>query len=689
MTIHPIDFTIIVGLLTIVVLSAFYTRRYNRSVADFLSANRCAGRYLLTIADGIASLGAITIVAMWEQFYQGGFGSVFWSGLYLPLPLLLAFSGWIVYRYRQTRAMTMAQFLEMRYSRPFRVFAGGLCFLSGVLNYAIFPAVTARFLIYFLNLPVVTGTVLGLELNWTLGLVMGLVLAAALFISLNGGQIAVMVSDFAQGQLTNICFLVILFVLLWQIPWAEMVETLKTAPAGESKLNPFNQGELSDFSPWFFVMAMLVNVYAYRVWQGTQGYQVSARSPHEAKMANVLAGFRGIVIGLLVPLSAVAAWVLLNGDAQPAAATAAHATLDELRSAGDEQLAHQLTTTVALRELLPVGVFGLLAAVMIMAAVSTDSTYLHSWGSILVQDVVMPVRDMRGKPKLPPQSHMRRLKLAMCSVAAFAWMFSMIFPLQEYILMYFQITGAIFTGGAGAVLIGGLYWGRGTTAGAWAAMVIGSFLSVTGVLLINIFWPWGVEVLQGRYPDVGWIQELPPKFWLNGMQAGLAASAAAVLAYVAVSLLRPGQMVDFDRLFHRGKYAVQAKEGEPDYVPQTIPGSIAGWMRKLGITEECTLRDKLTFLFSYGLFVWQFGVGFVALAVLYLGFGQLATEDAWANWWAIFLWVSVVIGTITTAWFLYGGFRDLLAMFAQLRAINPDADDDGTVTEHLGQSTRS
>jgi len=42
----------------LVIGSAIYTRRYTRSVADFLSANRCAGRYLLTVAGGIASLGA-------------------------------------------------------------------------------------------------------------------------------------------------------------------------------------------------------------------------------------------------------------------------------------------------------------------------------------------------------------------------------------------------------------------------------------------------------------------------------------------------------------------------------------------------------------------------------------------------------------------------------------------------------
>ena len=47
----------------------------------------------------------------------------------------------------------MAQFFEIRYSRNFRVFCGILAWVAGIINMGIFPAVTAKFFIYFCGLP--------------------------------------------------------------------------------------------------------------------------------------------------------------------------------------------------------------------------------------------------------------------------------------------------------------------------------------------------------------------------------------------------------------------------------------------------------------------------------------------------------------------------------------------------------
>ncbi|MEM8783839.1 MAG: sodium:solute symporter [Planctomycetota bacterium] len=691
MNLHLLDYAIVAGALAMVLGMAWYTQRFTRSVADFLSANRCAGRYLLTVASSAAGIGTITIVAQWEQFYEAGLGAMHWNSMLAPISLILAMSGWVIYRYRQTRVMTLAQFLERRYSRRFRVFAGLLCWLSGIFNYGIFPAVTARFFIYFLGLDglaqqwMVTVPGTSLELNLMMGLVMAVLLSVALFITLNGGQIAVMVSDWVQGQFLGVAFVVLLGVLLWIFPWGTIIETLSHQPEGESKINPFDQGKLPSFNPLFFMTLAALRVYNYMVWQGSQGYNSAAKSPHEAKMAVVIAQFRLLVQGLIVPLAAICAYVLFQAPEYFEQARAARQTLDGI---GSDQIAKQMTTTVAMSEILPVGVMGLLAAVMIMATLTTDSTYLHSWGSIFVQDVAMPMRQLKERKPWTPEQHLKVLRISVIGVALFAWTFSMLFPLEEYILMYFQITGAVFTGGAGAVLIGGLYWKRGTTSGAWAAMITGSTLAVFGVVLNNLLWPNLVPWLQGRYSEVAWVRELPDRFWLNGVHLAFVASLSAVTAYVIASLSSPDPRLNTDKLFHRGAYAPKLKEGEPGDTAVVTQNAIPGWQRKLGVTAEFTAGDKWIFAGKYALFVLFFG-GFVVLTVANLGFGLMQTDAAWANWWLFKVALSGVIGVVATVWFLIGGVIDLRDLFRTLRKLDRDTSDDGTVAEHLGDADAS
>src|SRR5690606_13890267 len=118
----------------------------------------------------------------------------------------------------------------------------------------------------------------------------------------------------------------------------------------------------------------------------------------------------------------------------PSFAGLAETVQGQLATLGDEQTRKQMTVPIVASHLLPVGLMGLFAAVVFAAAISTDDTYLHSWGSIFVQDVILPFRRRR----LPPRTHMRLLRLSMVGVAAFAFCFSLFFPLGTYIAMFFQ-----------------------------------------------------------------------------------------------------------------------------------------------------------------------------------------------------------------------------------------------------------
>lgn len=165
---------------------------------------------------------------------------------------------------------------------------------------------------------------------------------------------------------------------------------------------------------------------------------------------------------------------------------------------------------IALAQMMPVGVLGLMVAAVVAASIANDDTNLHSWGSIFIQDVVMPLR----KRPLTDLQHMRLLRLSVIGVAAFAWVFSLLFPLKEYILMFTQLTGGIYIGGAGSMIIGGLYWKRGTTTGAWAAMIVGAVGAFLGILTVNLFWPYILPELKASYENWQWLQRIPRIFRL-------------------------------------------------------------------------------------------------------------------------------------------------------------------------------
>jgi SSS family solute:Na+ symporter len=148
-----LDWAIVLAVLGATVVGVLIARGYMRSVADFLAANRTAGRYVLSLSQGLAGVGAITIVGLLEMNYVAGFSMVWWGFTMNVVVLIITVSGWVIYRFRQTRALTLAEFFERRYSRSFRVFAGLVAFFSGLVNFGIFPAVGARFFIYYCGLP--------------------------------------------------------------------------------------------------------------------------------------------------------------------------------------------------------------------------------------------------------------------------------------------------------------------------------------------------------------------------------------------------------------------------------------------------------------------------------------------------------------------------------------------------------
>jgi SSS family solute:Na+ symporter len=641
MNLTVLDWAVVAAVFLFIVGVVLSSKKLMRSVSDFLAAGRTGGRYLISLSQGTAALGAITIVGMLEMNFIAGFNLRWWEMMMTVVLVAISVSGWVLYRFRRTRCLTMAQFFEIRYSRRFRIFAGGLAFLAGLINFGIFPAVSARFFIYFCGLPA-TVSIFGLPVS-TFALVMIVVIAVPLYFVFSGGQIAVMITDFLQGIFTNVVFLVMIIVLMLKVDWAHIFAAVSLAPPDASLVNPFHTGSTKDYNFWYFLIGMVGVIYGKLSWQGTQAYNASAKSAHEAKMGDVLMNWRNIPQwGLFLVFVPVIAYTVLHHPDFAATAASVRPVLDGLAS---DALRSQLTVPVVLSKILPVGLMGAFAAVMLSASIACHETYLHSWGSIFIQDVVMPLR----KRPFASKEHLRYLKLSILGVAVFIFVFSLLFQQSEYIFLFFAVTGAIFAGGSGAVIIGGLYWKRGTTAAAWASMLTGMVTSVGGIV----------------------VGQIVPDFPVNGQMFWGLAMALSSLVYVVVSLLtgRGRRTFDLDKMLRRGAFLVK----EEYTVVSAAPDK--GW-KVLGMGKEFTPFDKVIYLATYG---WTLAwvIVFVAGSLLNLT-GQVGTA-AWMTFWKTYVWIYLVVSVIVVVWFSTGGLIDLKKMIRALTTMTRDHSDTGFV----------
>ena len=750
-----LDWLIIWIPILVVIYAALRTQKYVKGVADFLSAGRVAGRYVVSVASGEAAMGLISAVALLEMYYNCGFAVSFWGTLSLPISLVLSLVGFCTYRFRETRCMTMGQFFEIRYSKSLRVTASVIQFISGIINYAIFPAVGARFLIYFLDLPVFLNL-----FGWhcpVFALVMAVFLGLALWIALAGGQVTIMVTDCVQGLLSYPMYVIVVAYILYRFSWSdEMMPVLMARAPHESFLNAFDVDHLRDFNLFYIFVGICGMFFNRMSWGGTMGYNGAAKSPHEAKMGGLLGTWRGGFSSMIFILLAVVALTYINhrdfaGESRNLRVQLASKTLDDIMpepkydatraklktiyenipirtqysgsytcyeefekenadpyiKATTAELNRvpelkksvqsfrtiygQMLVPVAIRDILPMGITGIFCALMIFLMVSTDTTYMHSWGSILVQDFIVPLR----RKAFTPAEQIRALRYAITGVCLFAFLFSLFFAQIDYILMFFTITGAIWAG-AGVVITLGLYWKRGTTAGAYAALVSGAVIALSGILAQQ-FWASHLYPLLQRlnlvdavgkvlydlsspfHPYIVWTMDAH-KFPINSAEISFLAIVTTVLLYVVISLLTCREPFNMDRMLHRGIYSDSGKVVEKSSLRSIRQFFL---LKILGIDSQYSRGDKIlawsVFLYSFG---YAFGLCFLAV-VVWNKFTPWPLE-----WWGHYfflknLLVAGLVGIISTFWFGICGTKDLFKLFHDLETRENDVLDDGRVEGHI------
>jgi SSS family solute:Na+ symporter len=653
MTMQPLDWTVIVAILGFFFSIAWMASRRSKSVSDYLVAGRSAGRYILTVAAGTEWIGAINIVAMFQLFYSGGFPTLWWMFLTQIFIVYMSASGWGIYRFRETRAMTLAEFLEIRYDRRVRQSAGVITWIAGMLNFGIFPAVSARLFIALFGLgDHFAIPALGLAQVPTFPVAAALMLIIPAFFVLGGGHTTVLVSDFVQGLFMNLAAVSIVAVLMvMAFDWSATVECLKQAPAEASMLDPLRTSQAADFNVWYFLIGTLGAWYCAVSHVPAQAFMGSGRTAHEQRMGNLLGQLRWQGLLAFFMVVTLVAYKILHHPADAATAAQINHTLDVLSTDPANEMRSQAMVTAVLSHVLPAGMVGLFGAVLLAALISCHSAFMHAWGGVLLQDIVMPLRST----PFTPRGHIWALRAAIVLVAVIAFVYSLLMRQQQSILMYFAAVNSVWLGPSGAIMLGGLYWRKGTARAALVTLFVGMAFALTCIAVEQLVWP--------RY--------MADKFPINGQWQFFLNICISLAVYAGVSLASRKPAFDMDRMLRRGIHAGPAETPESGHPARW-------WHRLFGIGPMFNRVDRLTAYGIVGYFIALFAIFIFGTAYALARHPDL---DTWARFWMAVLVVMCGVLLVSTVWLGLGGIRDLLRLLRALKAERSDAHDDGWVEQ--------
>lgn len=746
-----IDWCITIIPMAALIWMAFYSRRYARGVVDYLAAGRIAGRYVISVGDLTAGLSVITLVAGCEQNYQTGFAVGFWGAITAPVGVFIALTGYCMYRWRETRCLSMGQFLEMRYgSKFFRVFCAILRTIAEMVTNAIGPAIATNFFIYYLGLPHKI-MICGVNLP-CYAIIVALCLILALMFILPGGRISLLITDCVQGLLCYPVFVVIVGYIILNFSWTyDIAPVMWNRVPGQSFMNPYDVSELRDFNIFALIVSLCGSVLNRAGWIGndTSG---AAKTPHEQKMAGVLGSWRNGFAWMMILLLAIVVIVFMtsphfvgknrfdtnsteirqelsakvleeaipNDEALRAKIIAkvkevpSRVTQEYIDSPNSQQknldtpyfdtvrqelgdtpegryqfqkfrsLYQQMMMPTVVAKIFPVGMLGLFCLLMVMLLISTDDSRIFNASSTLMQDVILPM----FKGHLPQAKHLLYLRLMTIGVAVFFLIVSLFFAQLDYINMFTTIMCSLWLGGAGPIMVFGLYSRFGNLTGAWCAIIFGSGTSLAGLILQRT---WALTV----YPfleKMGWVEGLnnflvtvsspfnpwiewsmdPVKFPINSFEIYFISMILSVGGYVIGSYLTY-KPYDLDKLLHRGKYADGPEPVKEKWTLRNIFSKI------IGITPEYTRGDRII---AYSVFFYS-----VVYSVGIIFFGIVIWNAIWPwphSWWTVKFFITTllipgIVGVISTIWFMIGGSIDAIQLFRDLKKRVEDPNDNGQI----------
>ncbi|MGH8870105.1 MAG: sodium:solute symporter [Actinomycetes bacterium] len=447
------DAVVVVAYFVLMLAVGGWAAHRARTQDEFLVAGRRLGHtmYFGTLSAVVLG-GASTIGGVGLGYSYGLSG----AALVVILGLgIVGLSTLVAGRLTRLGVYTVSEMLELRYNASARVLTAGV-----MTAYDLMLTVTSTIAVgtvfdVLLGVPPVSAVAVG----------GGIVLAYSVL----GGMWSVTLTDIVQFAIMTVgVFFVLLPVGLVQAG----------GPSGLTEELPDSYFALGSIGSGTIVTFFLIYFFGILIGQDIWQRVFTARDDKVARRSGVASGLYCMAYGIAGAVIGMSAKVLLPDLAVPDNAFA-----------------------LLVKEVLPVGVRGLLLAAALAAIMSTASAGLLASATLTSHD--LHPRLFRGGPEGVSRTRLYTLVFGVTSIV--------IACLVNDVVGALTVAYNILVGGLLVPILGGLFWRRATSAGALSASAVGT------VVVIMLM------ILQGMLAN-------GPIYW------GLLASA---ITYVAVSLATP------------------------------------------------------------------------------------------------------------------------------------------------------
>lgn len=435
----------IVGIYLVATMAAgLMVRKYVGKVEHFLVAGREMDVYL-----GIASLaatefGIVTCMYTAQNGYEKGFAGAT-PGILMAIAMAaVGLTGFVIKPLRDAGVMTIPELFEKKFGPRIRWASGVVIVLGGLLNMGVFLRIGGEFLVL----------VSGLDVRYLEIMMTALLVGVAVYTIL-GGMLSVLVTDYMQFIVMSAGLIVVTILILMNVGWESLVTTVDNR-YGAGGFNPFVNPTMG----WSYVVFnLMLNTAAVLTWQTTIARVLAAKDTATGQKVYTRTAFFFVCRFLIPGIWGIAALASLG----PVVNTL-------------EAMPTYLSTAV------PPGLMGLLIAAMLAADMSTDSSYMLTWGSVIYNDIMAPFRKK-------PWSEKRGLfwnRSIIAVIGVFLLLYGLWYPLKGDLWTYLGVTGTIYLASMSVLLIACCYWRKANSWGAGAAILISAALPVTYLVMEQV-----------------------------------------------------------------------------------------------------------------------------------------------------------------------------------------------------------